>query len=347
MITFKLSYRVWLSLCLGLVSCFAASATEDSSGKSSEARAAAYLTVEVPRWKAGHPCYSCHNNGDGARALIVASHRNISSGTALDDTVAWLKAPELWERKEQGPTTFLRLSGIQFASALSALVDAGQADQVTLERAAVIVASHQEEDGSWPIDPVGRTVSADHPDTPPNLGSPAGYRTTLATAYAHIVLARANTDSVKPALARADVWLRNFKVETEIDASAVLLGLDRSVDSEAIAQRRRCLDMLKRGQQPDGGWGPQTTLGSEDFSTALTVIALSKLRDTPRLAVPAYKKAQLRDAIERGRQYLLKTQLDDGSWQEKIRDGDTKKASYARRISTTAWTLRALLESTP
>ena len=32
-----------------------------------------YLKVEVPKWKAGHPCYSCHNNGDATRALLVAA----------------------------------------------------------------------------------------------------------------------------------------------------------------------------------------------------------------------------------------------------------------------------------
>ena len=32
-----------------------------------------YLKVEVPKWKAEHPCYSCHNNGDATRALLVAA----------------------------------------------------------------------------------------------------------------------------------------------------------------------------------------------------------------------------------------------------------------------------------
>jgi len=42
---------------------------------SPEARAVAYLTAEVPRWRREHPCYSCHNNGDAARALIAAGRR--------------------------------------------------------------------------------------------------------------------------------------------------------------------------------------------------------------------------------------------------------------------------------
>ena len=36
------------------------------------ARGVGYLTKELPKWKAQHPCYSCHNNGDAARALLAA-----------------------------------------------------------------------------------------------------------------------------------------------------------------------------------------------------------------------------------------------------------------------------------
>ncbi len=40
---------------------------------SPEAKAVAFLTAEVPRWSRENHCYSCHNNGDAARALFQAS----------------------------------------------------------------------------------------------------------------------------------------------------------------------------------------------------------------------------------------------------------------------------------
>ena len=43
------------------------------------ARGVGYLTKEVPKWKAEHPCYSCHNNGDATRALLVASAKGMTS----------------------------------------------------------------------------------------------------------------------------------------------------------------------------------------------------------------------------------------------------------------------------
>ena len=39
---------------------------------SPEGKALAYLAIEVPRWSSEHKCFSCHNNGDGARALYLA-----------------------------------------------------------------------------------------------------------------------------------------------------------------------------------------------------------------------------------------------------------------------------------
>ena len=37
-----------------------------------EAHAIGFLAAEVPKWKRDNGCYSCHNNGDAARALCAA-----------------------------------------------------------------------------------------------------------------------------------------------------------------------------------------------------------------------------------------------------------------------------------
>src|SRR5687768_1551085 len=65
-------------------------------------RAAAYLAREVPRWRREHPCYSCHNNGDAARALIALQHRGIGIGDALADTLTFLTRPERWDGNAKG-----------------------------------------------------------------------------------------------------------------------------------------------------------------------------------------------------------------------------------------------------
>ena len=37
----------------------------------------AFLATEVPRWSRENHCYSCHNNGDSARALLAAKKRGL------------------------------------------------------------------------------------------------------------------------------------------------------------------------------------------------------------------------------------------------------------------------------
>ena len=41
-----------------------------------ESRALAYLASEVPRWSRENKCYSCHNDGDAARAARATRHRS-------------------------------------------------------------------------------------------------------------------------------------------------------------------------------------------------------------------------------------------------------------------------------
>src|SRR5438552_1844593 len=109
---------------LCLLSLVAANASDD---KSPEGRAISYLAREVPRWAADNKCYSCHNNGDAARALYVAHRLKYSlPAKTLDDTSAWLTKPQAWhinggdvEFKDDG------LARIQFAAALVEAIDAG------------------------------------------------------------------------------------------------------------------------------------------------------------------------------------------------------------------------------
>src|SRR5947199_9648915 len=93
-----------------------------------EARAIAYLAREVPRWSAENHCFSCHNNGDAARALYAAARlgRPVPR-EALADTTRWLSKPEAWDDNGgQGPFSDKVLARAEFASALAAAVAAGR-----------------------------------------------------------------------------------------------------------------------------------------------------------------------------------------------------------------------------
>src|SRR5438309_2719281 len=122
---------------------------------SAESRALAYLAREVPRWSGENKCYSCHNNGDAARALYTAVRLGYSvPPKALDDTTRWLVRPQQWHHNGESPFSDKKLAPIQFAAALAEAVAAG-CDKEPLIRAAELVAEHQERDGSWQVDAPG------------------------------------------------------------------------------------------------------------------------------------------------------------------------------------------------
>ena len=156
-------------------------------------------------------------------------------------------------------------------------------------------------------------------------------------------LVAAHTPTLTAAIARADSWLRTFEPTTVPDASAIVLGLERATDAGAMSQRARALDVLRRGQSRDGGWGPYVSSPPESFDTAVAVLALSAIGDA--LAAPAYAPNARGAAIARGRQFLIDRQLPDGSWPETTRPSGQE--SYAQRISTAGWATLALLEKQP
>ena len=104
----------------------------------------------MPKWKAEHPCYSCHNNGDATRALLVAGAKGYDIGTSLDDTLAFLKQPAKWDQNK-APDGFddKQLARVQFASALAVAERHGKAASTDLDAAAKLLVADQKADGSW------------------------------------------------------------------------------------------------------------------------------------------------------------------------------------------------------
>lgn len=289
-----------------------------------ESRAVAYLAREVPAWSKKNHCYSCHNNGDAARALYraVKQKRKLPAG-ALEDTTRWLARPERWDKNGGNEAASDKgLARIQFAAALAAALDAGQlAERKPLLRAAELVVEYQKKDGSWRIDAEG------------NVGSPATYGAALGTHMARQSLLRADANRFKEAVAKAERWLRDFDVKRVLDAGSVLLALEGASDQAARKQQQRCLEIIRKGEGSNGGWGPYVTSPAEPFDTAVVLLALVPYREDPKW----------QPLIKRGRRFLIAAQNKDGSWPETTRPPGA--VSYAQRLSTTGWATLALLST--
>lgn len=207
---------------------------------SPEQRAIAYLAEEVPRWSKENGCFSCHNNGDGARALYRARRLGYKvPESALLDTTEWLKKPERWESNRGSPAfSDKKLARIQFAAALA------ESGAPGLDRAAALLAKDQDSDGAW------------HIDTGVEGGSPATYGSSVATWLAGSITKDA----------RAAQWLKNAPLATTPDLAVAIL---------ANTQAERARALLLDWQTSDGGWGPRKGVPAEAYDTALAVLALA------------------------------------------------------------------------
>jgi hypothetical protein len=277
---------------------------------SGEAAGVAYLVRHVPMWQRKNRCFSCHHNGDAARALFA-------SGRNDPVTLRWLQRPEGWEKNGgDGEFNDRKLARLQFTVAL---VEADRAGLLKgrrpLVKAAAQLAGDQRKDGRWSV------------VAPGTDGGPTVWGDALATALALSALRRADAKKHRAAVERAGAWLRRLKVVSVMDAAAVLIGLGKAEDEAARAQRRRCLALIEKAQSRAGGWGPYATSPPEVFDTALVLVALAGQGKCGAMRA-------------RGRAWLLAQQETDGSWPETTRPGGA--VSYAQRLSTAAWAVLAL-----
>jgi hypothetical protein len=282
--------------------------------------AAAFLRGEVDAWQPENGCWSCHNQGDAARALYVRASRLRPLRDPVPETTRWLQQPAEWQKNGgEGPTSDRKLARLQFAAALVAARDAGvEVEARVLLEAADLLARDQAASGAWGEDTAGL------------LGSPITWGPVLATRSARHTLRAVSPSRFAVQIARAERWLGQVTPATVLDAAAMLLALPLADIEATRRQKRAALAVLERGQGSDGGWGPGEKSPPEVFDTALAVIALSRHAGEPGV----------RTRIARGRGFLLATQQADGGWPETTRPaGGT---SYAHRISTSGWALEAL-----
>ena len=315
-------------------------AAQQQPERDAEKRAVAYLAQEVPNWPRENNCFSCHNNGDAARALYVAgtmSHAVPSA--ALEDTTTWLLRPLDWSEAKGDPGfSDLKLARIQFAAALTEAIQTNVVeDREPLVTAAERLLEDQEEDGSWDV------------DVPGVVGSPATYGDTLGTYMARRTLQTAGEARFSAAIERADAWFLTVTSSATVDVAAIALALadrlrsptdpDGSTTEAAVQTKfRQVVEHLLNNQSSDGGWGPYPKSPSEPFDTAITLLALKGALDQQE-----GDRGTIRQRITEGRAHLVARQLPAGGWPETTRPSGFQ--SYAQHISTSGWATLALLKT--
>lgn len=290
-----------------------------------ERKGIAFLSREVPAWRKDNGCFSCHNNGDAARALYLALQKGYRiPAPVLFATTDWVTHPQRWDENKGDPGfSDKRLADLQFAASLLAAKSSGQIkDSSGMKLAVTRLLSGQSADGSWPI------------EAKETLGSPATYGAPLATHIVVQVLSRVDSTETRSATVKAEKWLRTqVPVNTVMNAATLLMALRDVQGAEVETKRQQCLQFIRRAQTSEGAWGPYANSPSEVFDTAMVLLALAPKRENPDIAA----------LIQSGRSYLAANQHEDGSWPETTRPSGGE--SYAQRLSTTGWAVQALLQT--
>ncbi len=248
--------------------------------------------------KAG--CVSCHNNS--LEQIAVASARK--AGFAVNDQLATqqmhVNAGSLMGIRDllhQGAfITGINANPFILGYILLGLDAEGYKGDLSTDAVAMYLAAHQMADGHWAFGPEAR----------PPLCASGLSQTVIAMRGLQLYTPRVDRAAYAKSVQSAAAWIEQFHARTNYDLAWRLQGMVWGGRSrEAIQKARQDLLAVQRA---DGGWSDLASMESSAFSTGLAMLALQSS------GLPVSDAA-----YQKGVQYLLSTQLPDGSWHVRTR----------------------------
>ncbi|MBX9601195.1 MAG: ankyrin repeat domain-containing protein [Bryobacteraceae bacterium] len=274
-------------------------------------------------------CVSCHHQLMISRAEAAARDAGMnldqalhqSTRTATNAVLRGLRNPMLALLPPPGDQD----SVSAFLETLLANGDRGP----LAESMAHFLAMRQQPDGSWKRGGVSRPPSEE--------------TDVLLTAAAVRLLKQAawpaRQAEFEQRIARARAWLLEVKPKSNTDRADRLEGL-AAAGAAPDDLRKAALDLSGR-QRRDGGWNSSPYLDSDAYGTARVLYALTHAGGI-----------RTQDSVyQRGAAYLLRTQLDDGSWyvrsrapkfQPYFQSGFPHEHDQWISVAATAWSVMAL-----
>jgi ankyrin repeat protein len=248
-------------------------------------------------------CVSCHQDGLGRMATGVARQHGLAIDAAVAQAqVARISAAltELRPRhvkalKDPRAMKDVPLVAIgdvtsYYAFLLAGVVAHKQPANQAVSATTLVLARQQFPDGHWFSGPRGPMQSS-------------YFTITALTVQAMRTYApREHAAEAAGRLRRARAWLLTAPAKTSEDQAFRLLGLKWAGSS--LEERRKAIEELRAGQRPDGGWPQPGSRQSDAYGTGQALYALRVAGGLP-VTDPVY---------QRGVQFLLRTQEEDGSW---------------------------------
>lgn len=274
-------------------------------------------------------CVSCHSNS--LTAMTVAAARR--QGFAIDEQGAREElataVEDIRTTREQALQGIVSPGGATttLGYILMGLAAEGHhADQAT-DAIVRLITLMQQPDGRWRS-----------PYRPP---SEASEFTATAVAVRGIQVYGNGNRIHRGAIAAAMSWLERAQPNTTEDRVFRLLGL--TWGGAAHHLRDAAVRDLLTAQRDDGGWAQLPSMSSDAYATGAALVSLHQAGIRPGVA-----------AYRRGVQFLLGTQLTDGSWLVRTRSHPTQiyfesgfphGASQFISAAATNWATQALIVS--
>ena len=251
-------------------------------------KAIALLQKSGPQFTKVSGCASCHHQALPQMANGIARTR----GVRIDEEVSpqQVKAviatfSPLREEMMRGVARFPDVP-ISVSYALLGLAAEGYAADETTAAMAHLIGSQQLADGSF------RTI----PARPP-LESSDFTATSLSLRALQLY-----GGTERERIQRAAAWLQGAEPRSTEDRVMQLLGM-KWANADVNLLKKRASALLSM-QHDDGGWSQLPALGSDAYATGQALVALERSG-----AISAADAA-----YQRGVDFLLRTQLADGSW---------------------------------
>ena len=242
-------------------------------------------------------CVSCHHNSVVSMAVSAARDHGyrVNETVAADQAKAIGRYLETWRERA--------IQNIPIAGAVDTMsylllglaADAYPADAAT-DAQAIWLKRRQASDGHWPINTI----------RPPIESNDIQVTVTSMRALQRFA-PPAQQGEYQASVDRARAWLLHAHAADTEERAFRLLGLSWA-HAPAAAVQQAAADLLSV-QREDGGWSQTATMGSDAYATGEALVALAE-SGAGNLDNRAYR---------RGLEYLLRTQIEDGSWMVETR----------------------------
>ncbi len=327
-----------VSLLIGLFALESADAGEaepaSEAVRAAVSKALALLDKSSREYRKERDCFSCHHQALPTLALVEARRR----GFSIDEENLQAAVALTVKHLENGRERYLDGRGQGGKAdtagyALWALSAAGWKGDETTTAVAQYLVSFSQDDGYWKCSSHRPPSEASHFTT-----------TFLALQGLKAFGTDEQQEHIAPRRDKARAWLKETPGKDTEDRVFRLRAL-RLLEADEATIRQAASELLAT-QREDGGWSQTETLDSDAYATGSALVAL----------VEAGGVTPGETAYRRGVQYLLQTQLDDGSWrvvsrskpfQTYFESGFPHGKDQFISIAASSWATLALLEMLP